>query len=44
MAEDSFFQMFLTEISKLSSISIAFDDSFRDVYLSFWHEFDGKSE
>jgi hypothetical protein len=43
MAEDSFFQQFLAAISKLGPISMPFDESFKDVYLSFWREFDGKS-
>jgi hypothetical protein len=43
VAEGSFFQIFLTAISKIDLMSIAFDEDFKDVYLSFWHEFDGKS-
>jgi hypothetical protein len=35
MAEDSFFQQFLAAISKLGPISMPFDESFKDVYLSF---------
>ena len=43
MAEDSFFHQFLVAISKLGSMSLSSDEVFKDIYLPFWHEFDGKS-
>ncbi len=42
LAEDAFFPCFRNAVSKISSLSFPFVDSFKGVYLSYWREFAGK--
>ena len=44
MAEDSFFPLFMEAVSKIGSLNLVFDGGFKDAYLSFWHEFSGRSD
>jgi len=43
LAEDAFFPRFMDAVSKIGPPNTPFNDSFRDVYLSYWREFAGKT-
>lgn len=44
MAEDSFLPHYLDALSKIGGSGLPFNESFRDVYLTFWHGFDVKCD
>jgi len=44
LAEDSFLPRYLDALSKIGRLKLSFDESFKDIYLTFWHNFGGRCD
>jgi len=44
MAEDGFLPRYLDALSKIGRLKMSFAESFRNMYLAYWHVFDGVSD